>query len=619
MPTSLAQSLAAGDPQAFAALYDRLASRLVNTARTMTGSIADAEDTVHDLFVTLARGRDRLATVADLDAYVLFFAAAIPTSLFWTAACVAAAARTERIWLRRLLVAAGVLLPLLLFLPWVGLTGWLAFVLRTRTNWFAPTLTALLSAAIGGWWVFRAGMTRTDSGPDRVAAAWPAFGLAALYLAAEAVTWGTLVSIDHDVAAQGRALRAEAATLMAASMPPAPAPDDDAAPLLHTVFAALQADASLSSEKSPLSDPLAADVTAADVTALLARHATTLDMLRRAADKPGSRFLRDWSRTSLDMQFVEAPSMVRAAGLLAFATREKAVGDSAGALRDIERIHRLAMHTAAQAVLINGLMGDSIDNLAIETLAAVLPTTSRQDLSLLADTALTNFTDSTFSLPPYCLREDAWAMLILADLQQGLLGPGEMSDFGLVEDYRIRRTAAVLPAFIYRCFLWPADVAVYRRCVQFYQRLASDLTRPESRLVDCYRQERRFEDEIKQSREAFFGTELALPLVRFAVHCKSQALHRCAAVLVAATKFRLATGSLPETAAALVPDHLATVPLDPFMKDAPLRVQRTDDGGLMVYSVGPDGEDDGGPPPRGAERPQDNDDVGLRLAAGHDR
>lgn len=73
MPTSLAQSLATGDPQAFAALYDRLASRLVNTSRTMTGtigSIADAEDTVHDLFVALARGRDRLATVADLDGYV---------------------------------------------------------------------------------------------------------------------------------------------------------------------------------------------------------------------------------------------------------------------------------------------------------------------------------------------------------------------------------------------------------------------------------------------------------------------------------------------------------------------------------------------------------------------
>jgi len=52
---------AAGDPEAFAALYDRLAVRLLGAARTMTGSAADAEDVVQDVFVDLARGRARLA------------------------------------------------------------------------------------------------------------------------------------------------------------------------------------------------------------------------------------------------------------------------------------------------------------------------------------------------------------------------------------------------------------------------------------------------------------------------------------------------------------------------------------------------------------------------------
>ena len=70
MAATLAESLAAGDPEAFAALYDRLALRLLGAARTMTGSLADAEDVVQDLFVELARGRARLAAVADLEAYV---------------------------------------------------------------------------------------------------------------------------------------------------------------------------------------------------------------------------------------------------------------------------------------------------------------------------------------------------------------------------------------------------------------------------------------------------------------------------------------------------------------------------------------------------------------------
>jgi len=68
--TPLAKQLAAGDPEAFAALYDRLARRLFATARTMTDSLPEAEDVVHDLFVELARRRDRLAGIDDLDAYV---------------------------------------------------------------------------------------------------------------------------------------------------------------------------------------------------------------------------------------------------------------------------------------------------------------------------------------------------------------------------------------------------------------------------------------------------------------------------------------------------------------------------------------------------------------------
>jgi len=69
-PTTIGEQLATGDPEAFAALYDRLAVRLFNTARTMTDSLPDAEDTVHDVFVELARSRDRLARITDLDAYI---------------------------------------------------------------------------------------------------------------------------------------------------------------------------------------------------------------------------------------------------------------------------------------------------------------------------------------------------------------------------------------------------------------------------------------------------------------------------------------------------------------------------------------------------------------------
>lgn len=67
---TLTESLAAGDPEAFAALYDRLAGRLLGAARTMTGSGEDAEDVVQEVFVELARGRKRLTGIVDLEAYM---------------------------------------------------------------------------------------------------------------------------------------------------------------------------------------------------------------------------------------------------------------------------------------------------------------------------------------------------------------------------------------------------------------------------------------------------------------------------------------------------------------------------------------------------------------------
>jgi hypothetical protein len=167
-----------------------------------------------------------------------------------------------------------------------------------------------------------------------------------------------------------------------------------------------------------------ADVALDEGTPLLERHATTLDLLRRATDKPGCRFERDWSRPAFDMLLPEVQQLRNAARLLAVAARQAAAdGDGEQALADVVRIHRLG-------------------------------------------------------------------------------------------------------------------------------------------------------------------------------------------VLVAATRARLAGTSLAES---LVPEALPALPGDRFTADKPLLAKRTDDG-WVVYSVGPDGEDDGGPPAASADRADGNDDEGLRLA-----
>jgi hypothetical protein len=90
---------------------------------------------------------------------------------------------------------------------------------------------------------------------------------------------------------------------------------------------------------------------------------------------------------------------------------------------------------------------------------------------------------------------------------------------------------------------------------------------------------------------------------------KNQALLRCTIAALAAERFRQEHGHWPDSLPALVPESFAKVPVDPY-DDHDLRLRRLPDG-LVIYSVGPDGVDDGGdvlPGPKGLPK-----DIGFRL------
>jgi hypothetical protein len=79
----------------------------------------------------------------------------------------------------------------------------------------------------------------------------------------------------------------------------------------------------------------------------------------------------------------------------------------------------------------------------------------------------------------------------------------------------------------------------------------------------------------------------------------------------AAERFRRCHGRWPAELQELVPAYLAAVPQDPFTS-RPLLVRRTADG-LVVYSVGPDGTDDGGMFMLDQTNGRPNTDIGFRL------
>jgi hypothetical protein len=94
---------------------------------------------------------------------------------------------------------------------------------------------------------------------------------------------------------------------------------------------------------------------------------------------------------------------------------------------------------------------------------------------------------------------------------------------------------------------------------------------------------------------------------------RSRAEARCAIAALAAERYRRARGQWPDRLETLVETgYLDRVPDDPYA-GGPLRWRRLDDG-AVVYSVGPDGQDDGGKVTViGASSPAEGTDVGFRL------
>jgi hypothetical protein len=97
-------------------------------------------------------------------------------------------------------------------------------------------------------------------------------------------------------------------------------------------------------------------------------------------------------------------------------------------------------------------------------------------------------------------------------------------------------------------------------------------------------------------------------IVRYVADARSeQAVFRSAVAGLAAEQFRRTNGHWPTSLNELFPAFLTALPRDPFDLQA-LRLVRVPDG-IVIYSVGPDGTDDGGDVVPG----KNGRDIGIRL------
>ncbi len=550
--------------------------------------------------------------------HFLFFVFVVASCLLWSAAWTAAAARTQRRWLRRLLESVAVIPPVVALAPFVWFTAFLAFGKHLPTNWFGLVVTAFLAVSIGVIWIAWAGLGWRWSGPFSFAdqpvppaARWPVVGLVAAFVIAKAVSFGTLLIIDNAVAAQAPYLRLEAGQLMQANMPPVVPEQQNATPLYQQAFAALDADPASKDQDSPLTTATTIDVASPAVIDLLARHAATLDLIRRAADRDTCRFQRDWTRPSLGMLLPELQSLRAVARLLVLdARREAADGNAADALHDVARIGRIGRHSSSEPLLISNLVGLAINTMALETLAKVLPTLRKSDLAALDSSDIRDLVTTPPAMASHYYGEEAFGLSTFADMTDSRFGVANVLELVANQPQRPFLSRILPLTLLYRVFFLEADLAGYRSIMRKYQQLAAG-SEP---YPEVKKKTDAMETEIRD-RSPGMMSSLIVPALGgvFRAQAQDVARQRAASALVAATRQRLETGTTPTTFEELSTKLVPPAARDPFTADRSLLTKRTDDS-VVVYSVGPDGEDDGGPVSPGADTIEGNDDVGLRMA-----
>ena len=163
--------------------------------------------------------------------------------------------------------------------------------------------------------------------------------------------------------------------------------------------------------------------------------------------------------------------------------------------------------------------------------------------------------------------------------------------------------ALVIPTPLYRVFLLKDDVATYR---QGMYRLGSLSAKP------YYEVKEELEPVEKQLESRPQGIVTQLVFLGFGPYiqacARGDARRGAARVGLAMCGYRAAKGAFPETLQELVPEFIPAVPRDPFDGE-PLRL-KSNEQELTIYSIGPNGQDDGGAP---FDQKEKTGDITFRL------
>jgi hypothetical protein len=508
--------------------------------------------------------------------YGLLWLAALFIALLWVAALVACVARLRRKWVRIVLMVLVLLVPLAPLGAFVYGSAAMKFGFNLAINWFNYALSLLVVYLVGAALILSIARRR-EAGLRPAAASWRPGPLILAWLVAVAMGYLTLTNMDLAVRARCALLSVKANSLYLATLPAIVSEEQNAAPLYEKAIAQLKQDPGLEINNPPLGNNEKFDPNEPATIDFLKRHAATIAMLRKAAAMPACRFDQDLMDPDLTNVLPGLNDERAAANVLNLHAREAvAHGQAAEAIADAQALFAMSRHFGYRPLIVSALVAWGIDAVANKTLEMALPTVKHPEE--LAPLQLQKLPPLGRLFRQSLLGEERWGLAIYGNLPEAIrVAPGQSWNTALLP------AQAGVGGSFFRVFCLNVNAYVafmedvQHWAVQPYYKIRGQLPGAPG---------------VKGSSDLLVSILAPSLSPLFETLGKAEAADACAHVAVAMTHYRLDRGALPAKLNELVPKYLDAIPADPF-DGKPLRLA-VKDKQWIIYSVGPDGVDDGG-------------------------
>jgi hypothetical protein len=497
--------------------------------------------------------------------------------LLWAAFSAACIGRLRRKWVRCVLTVIVFLAPLFPLGVFLATAAFMKFGEKLKPNRFGYALSLLIVYVLGSVMILWQSRQRKHA-LSPAAANWRPIPLGLSFLALAGLGYLALCNFDQAVRTRCEMLSVQIGQQYWVLAPSITTESQNAANLYEQAFARLKEDTPENINNPPIGDGDNFNPDEPATNAFLARQAGTIALLREAAAMPACRFDADSNAPSTKYT-PDFNLPRRAANLVDLdAEEEVARGNIKSAMADVSAAVAMARCITQRPTVVSALVGIGIDDVGISMLERTLPAVKSQE-----DLAGLHLNESSSLGRAYqqALRgQEQYGLITYGTKPDTTILLPNLSKKGKEGDF-VDIDFTPWTSFFLRVYFLDVDNYVslmekYRAYVsQPYYQIRNKLTNIE-----------------RQYHGAMTSFEANLMQGGLAVNSIAVARDACAKIAVAMTRYRLDHGSLPKKLDELVPKYMDAIPIDPF-DGRSLRLAIKKDN-YIIYSVGPDGVDDGG-------------------------